>query len=141
MTRKNQTDKTREELRMEATLQMVEGSIDRKERYLETIYTRTTEILTEIQNSATNVATPAQQAELKKLEDKEKQIIRRLEELKFQQATLQPCPGIPYRGAEDEYDEWYVVDQYEKETADAIRDMQQLREQAHDRDNDRSIDR
>ena len=128
-------NKEKAKLHDDVYLTSLQSSIEQLSNKIDAIQERRIAIENKIINNPSGIANLKQFIKLNQLEKQEKQLVARLEQMKYTQSLITPKRNIPNREKE-EFDEWRVVDQYNVEKS-----LSQIREARQNRENNKEIER
>lgn len=129
----------RERHQKEAARISLESSIEQLSNKIDAIHKRRIAIEHQIINTTTGIANLRNFIRLRQLEAQEKQLITRLEQLKYSQSLLTPKRNIPGR-EQDEFDEWAAAEK-EQKAIDTENALAKTRESRQSKENDKELDR
>ncbi|KAB2912651.1 MAG: hypothetical protein F9K23_18725 [Bacteroidetes bacterium] len=117
----------------------LESSIEQLSNKIGAIHKRRIAIEHQIINTTTGISNLRNFIKLNQLENQEKQLVTRLEQLKYSQSLLTPKRNIPYR-EQDEFDEWKVAEN-EMKALEAEKALSKIRQTRQSKENNKEMDR
>lgn len=126
----------KERLHGDVSRKSLEFQIEQLTNKIEAIHKRRIAIENSIINTSTGIGNLRNFIKLNQLQSKEKQLVTKLQQLKYSQSLLTPRRNIPGREP-DEFDEWAAAER-EQKAIDAEKTLAKARQ---NRENDKEINR
>lgn len=123
----------------DAALISIESSIEKLSNKIDDVHKRRIVIENTIINTRSGISNLKNFIKLNQLESQEKQLVTRLEQLKYSQSLLTPKRNIPGR-EQDEFDEWAAAEK-EQKAIDSENALAKTRQSRQSKENDKEIDR